>query len=125
MKQNKKFNVFVWEFNSSSPEAYDIIAPLANEWKSKKGKKSAYWGYDSKTKANLSQPSTMKELEAWVDREAQYRWWAKCEYEMIVSPWPPKEDTDKKVDVYSQVKANLSLITEVLAEAINFKEISK
>lgn len=116
-----KFNVFYWPFNASKPEPFDVIEPLANTWKHNAGKKNVYWGFDFASNKNLQQPSTMKELEAWVNREAQYRWWGKCEYEMIVSAWPPKEGLDAKVDIYSQVKENLSLITDVLAGEIKFK----
>ena len=36
-----------------------------------------------------------------------YYFWAKCEYEVIVSAWPPNENVpEQKIDAYSQVMMN-------------------
>ena len=52
----------------------------------------------------------VKELEAEIKRWATYLFWSKCEYEVIITGWPPpREDSDfreKKVDVYQQLALN-------------------
>ena len=40
-------------------------------------------------------------------RSLMYFFWSKCEWEVIVSHWPPKDrDRDEKIDVYDQVILN-------------------
>ena len=40
-------------------------------------------------------------------------YWARCEYEVIISQWPPT-DKSYKLDIWQQIEANLDLITELL-----------
>lgn len=35
-----------------------------------------------------------------------YYFWAKCEYELLISPWIGDENVHKKIDIYSQVMNN-------------------
>ena len=42
-----------------------------------------------------------------------YYFWAKCEYEVIVSSFPPDEKSkDEKVDIYSQVMLNFDIFCD-------------
>ena len=43
-----------------------------------------------------------------VQSTLMYHYWAKCEYEIILSPWMSnnKEEIEEKIDVYQQVKMN-------------------
>lgn len=42
-----------------------------------------------------------------VRKSLAYYFWSKCEWEVIVSAWPPSDRIpDKKVDVYEQVMMN-------------------
>lgn len=84
------------------PVPYDILPYLSQEW-------------------NKLKPSKKKEaaqnLQSWVDGELKYQYWGRCEYEMLVLPWPPgHKDSPKKVDVYGQCFPNLKLITRLFAE---------
>lgn len=48
-----------------------------------------------------------EEFKERVRRELQYYFWRKCEYEVIVSAWPPNENVpEQKIDAYSQVMMN-------------------
>ena len=39
-----------------------------------------------------------------------YYFWAKCEYEVVISSFPPDENSkDEKVDIYSQVMLNFDV----------------
>lgn len=41
--------------------------------------------------------------------------WSRVEYEWIVSPWPPKDGEEQKVDVYSMyVEPNRALLMDML-----------
>lgn len=49
-------------------------------------------------------------FETSVDRSLIYYFWSKCEYEIVLSCWPPKKDIkdfdDKKISIYDQIKLN-------------------
>ena len=41
--------------------------------------------------------------------------WSQCEYEWVVSPWPPEDNERQKVDVYSMyVEPNRALLMDML-----------
>lgn len=58
-------------------------------------------------------------------RMLMYRFWAKCEWEVIISDWPPsnREELKIKVDVYQQVMNNWHVFSEYVWE--NRKEFKK
>jgi len=58
--------------------------------------------------------------EQILNRECMYYYWSKCEWEMIVSAWPPRDGSDKKIDVYSQLKANWELFKNIVIEDLGY-----
>ena len=46
--------------------------------------------------------------------------WARCEWECLIAPWPYREDTLtkelKKIDVHEQLMANIEVLVDILAE---------
>ena len=57
-------------------------------------------------------------------RSLMYFYWSKCEWEVIISHWPPAKGFDgSKVDVYSQVMLNWERFVDYLWE--NRKELKK
>jgi hypothetical protein len=57
-------------------------------------------------------------IERRLERLCMYYFWSKCEYEVIVSAWPPREGSEEKIDIYDQLKANWDLFRELV-----FKEL--
>lgn len=52
-------------------------------------------------------------FEERLNRELHYYFWSKCEYEIILSDWPPRDDFEaEKVDVYDQIHLNWPIFTE-------------
>lgn len=50
---------------------------------------------------------TVEEFELLLRRAVRYYFWAKCEYEVIVSHWPPRQDNAcRKIDVSEQISMN-------------------
>lgn len=98
----EKFNVIVHDFNKDEFEAYDIIPYLVDKYESAKDK-----------------PKTFEEFKKFIKGWAMYQWWGRCEYEIILSSWPPKEKSERKWDVYMQVMLNLDVITKIVIESIN------
>ena len=79
----KKFNVIQFDFNSKKVEHYDVLPYFREEWngKYKKEEKEAIKHYENPAKRKVL-------LKVWIKSTAQYRFWAKCEYEHLVAPWP-------------------------------------
>lgn len=75
----KKFNVIQFDFNSKKVEHYDVLPYFRREWQDK---------YHQDEKADIKLTKSKEKLKAWIKRTAQYRFWAKCEYEHLVAPWP-------------------------------------
>lgn len=100
------FNVIIYDVNRKRMESYDIIPYLKICYDASK-KKRAY----RKT------PKTFEEFKQFILAEAQYQWWARCEYEIILSDWPCQQDSEKW-DVYKQVEMNIDVITEVFMKYI-------
>lgn len=97
----KKFNVLVFNPNLKKVEFYDVIEPLLREWKSRKE----------------APGKTREEVTRFVTTESRYRWWAKCEYEIIIQDWP-KGKEEVKLDVYDQVMMNLEVVVDILMEEL-------
>lgn len=97
----KSFNVIINNFNTRTFEPYDIMPHLIDEYNKSKNK-----------------PSTLEDFKNFVKQEAQYQWWARCEYEIILVDCP-NQKVSEKWDVYRQVMMNIDLVVETLIENIN------
>lgn len=102
----KSFNVLTFDVNTNKVVPYDIMPYLIrtyNEVKEKKYKPL---------------PTTFEEFRKFVQDEAKYQWWSRCEYEIILVDWPCKRK-EEKWDVYGQVILNLDIVTNLLMENLN------
>lgn len=121
----RKFNVIVYNINSEEFEPYDIIPHLVSQYQEKTDK-----------------PKTFDEFKEFIKKESIYQWWARCEYEIVLGPWPytlspserAKEENNveawkehwkkhlnecKKIDVHYQVMMNIDVITSLVMESAN------
>lgn len=94
----KSFNVIINNFNKDTFESYDVVPYLVKEY------------HEAKLK-----PTSFKEFRDFVEQKARYQWWARCEYEIILSDWPNKK-VSEKWDVYKQVMMNINIITLIVME---------
>ena len=60
-------------------------------------------------------------VEKRLDRLCMYYFWSKCEYEVIVSAWPPKEGSDRKIDIYTQLKENWDIFRDIVFRELKLK----
>lgn len=98
----KQFNVIYYNLNTKKFEPYDIIPYLAEKYKKAKPK-----------------PKTLLEFKEFIRGESMYQWWARCEYEIILSSWPPSKKEDSyKMDIHEQVMMNLDVIAALLMEVV-------
>lgn len=105
----KQFNVIFYDFNKNKMIPYDVMPYLVDCYeKAKKGKK----------------PTTREEFRKFIDRESAYMYWARCEYEIILSDWP-NQSTEEKWDIYRQIMMNIDIITDLLMESVCKETSSK
>ena len=88
-----KWNVFIGNFNHKDIETYNIF--------------DHYLFKEDCDKAWKKHGTDFQKFSKEVKSSLMYYFWSKCEWEIILSHWPPSERfKDKKVDVYEQVMLN-------------------
>lgn len=91
-----EFKVLRWGVGSKDLGTYDII-PYFTALLDKNPE--AYKDKDSLKKFILS--------------EARYMFWGRCEWEILVSPWPESKKNEK-IDVYYQIEMNINVIVDLI-----------
>lgn len=71
--------------------------------------------HSSFNKALLTLADENKFTEQELRREISYYFWAKCEYEILLSDWPC-DKAKKKISVYDQIMINWKLFYEIAKE---------
>lgn len=97
----KSFYTIINNFNAGTFEPYDVMPYLIDEYNKSKDK-----------------PSTFEEFKDFVKNKSRYRWWSRCEYEIILSDWPGQRNHDKW-DIHRQVMMNIDTITAILIENVS------
>jgi len=97
----KHFYVLNSNFNKQSIEPYDVIPHLVDEYNKLKKK-----------------PVSFSEFKDFVNKEAMYQWWGRCEYEIVISHWPPVKDLQEKWDIYQQIKMNMDVVTDLVMQSV-------
>lgn len=100
-----KFNVIIENNGKFIP--YDVIPFLVRCYNESKDK-----------------PHTEEEFSAFIKKWAQYQWWSRCEYEIILVDWPGQKK-EKKIDVHDQVMMNIDIITRILMKEVSRGELGK
>lgn len=102
-----KYNVIHYNINSRKFEPYDIFPYLVNQY----------------NKLDIK-PATFEEVKEFIRKKSMYMWWARCEYEVILTDWPCKKD-EEKWDIYKQIEMNLDVITKLFMKYVTDKNITK
>jgi len=74
----------------------------------------SHWRFLEDTQENLKKNKDDKAaFEERLKLDAMYYFWSKCEWEIIVSAWPPNENVpEEKIDVYDQLKMNWNIFVD-------------
>ena len=125
-KELKKFNVIIFDINRKKVIPYDVLPVIRQELEEKR--KSWKRFLKSKEYTRLKEsgdpfqiipsrrpPERYEEYRKAIRGISACRWWAKCEYEIILRDWPCMM-TDEKIDIHTQVINNLDLITSIIYE---------
>ena len=125
----KSFNVINFDFNAKKFVAYDVIPYLVRAYNEQIERYNAakLELEEAKTedeikiaKSNLDYwkvPVTFDEFKQFVKDGAQYQFWSRCEYEIILVDWPCQK-TEEKWDVYDQIMMNLDIVTQIVMDNI-------
>ena len=96
----KPFNVIFYNINREKFEPYNVMDFFVEEYKREKNK-----------------PTTFAMFKEFIEHKAMWMFWSRCEYEIILSDWPPS-GVEEKWDIYRQIMMNIDIITEVLMENV-------
>lgn len=111
----KKYNVITWNFNRDNIDTYDIMPYLLRKFEEDiKRKKNYIFFKDNKI------PETFEDYKYFVASASKYQFWARCEYEVIITGWPIQKN-QRKIDVWYQIEQNLDIVTKVFMENIKLK----
>ena len=115
--------------NNGRFEYYDIMPYLRRTWEDFK-QRSARAKADGWDDKYYDLPTNYEKTKEWVESNLRYQYWARCEYELILSPWPSytneagesilKKGTCTKIDVFEQCKMNIDIIVNMFIN--EFKE---
>lgn len=96
----KQFNVIIYDINRKKFKPYNVMDFFVDEYNEEKSK-----------------PKTFDEFKEFVERKSMWMFWSRCEYEIILSDWPPS-GVEEKWDIYRQIMMNIDIVTEILMENV-------
>lgn len=111
----KTFNVIIYDFNKNKFISYNIIPYFVKAYKNREKGHKKYPNVDY-----YKIPKTFSEFKEFIKKEAQYQFWSRCEYEIVLVDWPSQK-TEEKWDVFDQIEMNLEVITKIVMECIQKK----
>lgn len=78
MKKKKiaEFNVIEYDWTGRKAKPYNVLPYFRDTWKARK------FNFD---KDKVTDEESLKE---WIIRASRYTFWARCEYECLIAPWP-------------------------------------
>lgn len=117
--QMPAFYTLTWDMNRDEVENYDIMPYLVSTWKEDKARKHKIWFKSSDD--DTKEPTTVEEWKKAILAASRYQFWARCEYEIIISEWPTEKHR-VKLDVFDQINANIDVITKLFMEYVSSKE---
>lgn len=106
----KSFNVIYEDINSRRIVPYNVIPYFVEKYKECKRRKKEC-------------PKTVKDFTEFIKKESAYSFWARCEYEIIISGFPNTEIAEKW-DIHRQVMMNISIITQIVMEECVKKNVN-
>lgn len=102
------FNVLVWDFNRDALFRYDVMPYLLSQWEEM---------MKHRRRKDFHKPSTFDEVKEWILKESRYQFWSRCQYEIVVTGFPPGKN-DTKIDVFAQIEMNIDIITRLFMESV-------
>ena len=108
MKKNI-YNVLIWNFNKDNLEHYDVLPFFRRHYDEVK-KKSKLKKVDHEY---YKVPKTIEDFKTFIERESNWMYNGRCEYEMIIHGWPVQKN-EYKIDIHEQIMMNIDIIANIL-----------
>jgi hypothetical protein len=99
-----QYNVILYDVNKRKFIPYDVLPYFGDRYK-------------ELTKKKEKRPITFDEFKEFITSEGKYRFWSRCEYEIILQSWP-NQDVDKKIDAWDQIEMNIDMVTRTFMEYV-------
>ena len=107
------YYVLNWDDNKHTVENYNIMPYLIDEWKALKPKQRRETLMD------------FDKVKDFILKKSMYQFWARCQYEIIISDWPCLKYKEK-IDIYRQIEMNIDIIVNHFLNQIhNGKRVRK
>lgn len=107
------FNVLEFDVNSRKTKPYDVLPYFRNSWASK---------YNKEEKDEIKKTRSKELFKEYIRTQAQYQFWARCEYEILVASWPFGSYRLTQ-DMKDFLKNNPDLDLDSFAKNIEFENI--
>lgn len=98
----RSWYVYIIDFNTTKLKKYDVM-PYFLECAKKQKFKS----------------SDLEKCKKFIRKEGMYMFWSRCEWEVLICPWPSIRDISFKIDVWDQIEMNLDNFTMIFIENLN------
>lgn len=93
------WKVFVEDYNHGKIVEYDIMGEYLSD----------------EIKGIIKKVESYEEFKERLNSILMYHFWSKCEWEVIITGWPPSERVEeRKVDVYEQIKLNFEVFAKYI-----------
>ena len=102
MKNNLVWNVYNQNFNAREIEVINLFDKFDIDDFIKLFKKR----YKNK------EQQTFENFKSELKNQLMYRFWSRCEWEVIITAWPPDDKVSIKVDVYGQIMNNFDVFCD-------------
>lgn len=96
----KAFNVIIYDCNAKEFKSYNIVPYFIQEY----------------NEAEIK-PKTFEEFREFIKGWSAYRFWSRCEYEIILVDWPD-QTVNERWDIHKQIMMNIDIVTKVVMENI-------
>lgn len=102
VKNNLVWNVYNQNFNARKIEVVNLFDKFDIDDFIKLFKKR----YKNK------EHQTFENFKSELKNQLMYRFWSRCEWEVIITAWPPDDKVSIKVDVYGQIMNNFDVFCD-------------
>lgn len=116
-KNTLEFYVLVWDANFKRVERFNVfnsIGPMSVPGK------ITTWSGDILDAVDNGEIANKKDLVKWLGRWFKDRYWARCQYEILVSDWL-SDKNQEKIDVYYQLEKNLDVIAGLVIDKLDLE----
>ncbi len=101
-----KWYVLNYSFNDRKVKPYNVLS-----------------NWDDDIRKARKKMKTRNELRDWLDKEFMYHYWCKAECETMMGGFTTNPDKFEKIDIYTQLKPNLDIITDYVITTLRFKNL--